>query len=51
MALGFSPLMLSKSKGGEIMYDFEIITMVTMIASLVLQVAQLWLCYKDKNKL
>ena len=37
MALGFSPLMLYKSKGGEIMTDFEIISVVIMIASLVLK--------------
>ena len=37
MALGFSPLMLNKSEGGEIMTDFEIISMVVMIASLVLK--------------
>ena len=36
MALGFSPLTLNKSKGGEIMSDFEIISVVIMIASLVL---------------
>ena len=36
MALGFSPLTLNKSKGGEIMSDFEIILLVIMIASLVL---------------
>ena len=33
MALGFSLLMLNKSKGGEIMSDFEIIYLVIMIAS------------------
>ena len=37
MALGFSPLTLYKSKGGEIMTDFEIISVVIMIASLVLK--------------
>ena len=36
MALGFSPLTLNKSKGGEIMSDYEIIHLVIMIASLVL---------------
>ena len=36
MALGFSPLMLNRSEGGEIMSDFEIIYLVIMIASLVL---------------
>ena len=40
MALGFSPLMLNKSKGGEIMSDFEIISVVVMIASLVLKAIQ-----------
>ena len=37
MALGFSPLTLYKSKGGEIMTDFEIISVVIMIASLVIK--------------
>ena len=37
MALGFSPLMLNKSEGGEIMTDFEIISVVVMIAFLVLK--------------
>ncbi len=37
MALGFSPLTLNKSKGGEIMSDFEIISAVVMIISLVLK--------------
>ena len=37
MALGFSPLTLNKSEGGEIMTDFEIISVVIMIASLVLK--------------
>ena len=36
MALGFSPLTLNKSEGGEIMTDFEIISVVIMVASLVL---------------
>ena len=40
MALGFSPLTLNKSKGGEIMSDFEIISVVIMIASLVLKAIQ-----------
>ena len=35
MALGFSPLN-TKVEGGEIMSDFEIISVVIMIASLVL---------------
>ena len=37
MALGFSPLTLYKSEGGEIMTDFEIISVVSMVASLVLK--------------
>ena len=37
MALGFSPLTLHKSEGGEIMTDFEIISVVIMVASLVLK--------------
>ena len=36
MALGFSPLD-TKVEGGEIMTDFEIISVVVMIASLVLK--------------
>ena len=36
MALGFSPLN-TKVEGGEIMSDFEIISVVIMIASLVLK--------------
>ena len=40
MALGFSPLVLNKSEGGEIMTDFEIISVVIMVASLVLKAIQ-----------
>ena len=40
MALGFSPLTLNKSVGGEIMTDFEIISVVIMVASLVLKAIQ-----------
>ena len=40
MALGFSPLTLNKSEGGEIMTDFEIISVVIMVASLVLKAIQ-----------
>ena len=40
MALGFSPLTLNKSEGGEIMTDFEIISVVIMVASLVLKEIQ-----------
>ena len=36
MALGFSPLN-TKVEGGEIMSDFEIISVVIMVASLVLK--------------
>ena len=39
MALGFSPLD-TKVEGGEIMTDFEIISVVVMIASLVLKAIQ-----------
>ena len=35
MALGFSPLN-TKVEGGEIMSDFEIVSVVIMVASLVL---------------
>ena len=41
MALGFSPLTLYTGKGGEIMTDFEIFSMVAMIFSLVLRAFQL----------
>ena len=50
MALGFSPLMLNKGKGGEIMSDFEIISVVIMIASLVLQAIKLGRDTKNKKK-
>ena len=40
MVLGFSPLTLNKSEGGEIMTDFEIISVVIMVASLVLKAIQ-----------
>ena len=50
MALGFSPLMLNKSKGGEIMSDFEILYLVIMIASLVLQAIQFSRSSKSKKK-
>ena len=50
MALGFSPLMLNKSKGGEIMSDFEIISVVVMIASLVLKAIQFGRNSHDKKK-
>ena len=50
MALGFSPLTLDKSKGGEIMSDFEIISVVVMIASLVLKAIQFGRNSHHKNK-
>ncbi len=50
MALGFSPLMLNKSKGSEIMSDFEIISVVVMIASLVLKAIQFRRNSNNKNK-
>ena len=49
MALGFSPLTLNKSKGGEIMSDFEIISVVIMIASLVLKAIQFGRSSKNKK--
>ena len=49
MALGFSPLTLNKSKGGEIMSDFEIISVVIMIASLVLKAIQFGRGSKNKK--
>ena len=50
MALGFSPLMLYKSKGGEIMSDFEIISVVVMIASLVLKAIQFGRNSRNRKK-
>ena len=50
MALGFSPLMLNKSKGGEIMSDFEIVSVVIMIASLVLNAIRLGRETKNTKK-
>mgnify|MGYP004589871575 FL=1 len=50
MALGFSPLMLNRSKGGEIMSDFEILYLVIMITSLVLQAIQFGRSSKSKKK-
>ena len=50
MALGFSPLTLNKSKGGEIMSDFEIISVVIMIASLVLKAIQFGRNFHNRKK-
>ena len=50
MALGFSPLTLNKSRGGEIMTDFEILYLVIMIASLVLNAIQLGRNSNNKKK-
>lgn len=50
MALGFSPLMHNKSKGGEIMSDFEIISVVIMIASLVLKAIQFGRNFHNRKK-
>ena len=49
MALGFSPLN-TKVRGGEIMSDFEIISVVIMIASLVLKAIKFGRDMKDKKK-
>ena len=49
MALGFSPLN-TKVEGGEIMSDFEIISVVIMIASLVLKAIKFGRDMKDKKK-
>ena len=49
MALGFSPLN-TKVEGGEIMSDFEILYLVMMIASLVLQAVQLGRSSKNKKR-
>ena len=48
MALGFSPLN-TKVEGGEIMSDFEIISVVIMIASLVLKTIKFGRDMKDKK--
>ena len=48
MALGFSPLN-TKVEGGEIMSDFEIISVVIMIASLVLKAIQFGRNSNDKK--
>ena len=50
MALGFSPLMRNKSRGGEIMTDFEILYLVIMIASLVLKAIQFGCRGKNRKK-
>ena len=49
MALGFSPLN-TKVEGGEIMSDFEIISVVIMIASLVLKAIQFGRNSNNKKK-
>ena len=50
MALGFSPLMRNKSRGGEIMTDFEMLYLVIMIASLVLKAIQFGRNSNNKKK-
>ena len=50
MALGFSPLTLNKSRGGEIMTDFEIISVVIMTISLVLKAIKFGRDDNDKKK-
>ena len=50
MALGFSLLMRNKSRGGEIMTDFEILYLVIMIASLVLKAIQFGRNSSNKKK-
>ena len=47
MALGFSPLN-TKVEGGEIMSDFEIISVVILIVSLVLKAIKF--CRDDNDK-
>ena len=49
MALGFSPLN-TKVEGGEIMSDFEIVSVVIMIASLVLKAIKFGRDMNDKKK-
>ena len=49
MALGFSPLN-TKVEEGEIMSDFEIISVVIMIASLVLKAIKFGRDTKNKKK-
>ena len=49
MALGFSPLN-TKVEGGEIMSDFEIISVVILIVSLVLKAIKFGRDDNDKMK-
>ena len=49
MALGFSPLN-TKVEGGEIMSDFEIISVVILIVSLVLKAIKFGRDDNDKKK-
>ena len=49
MALGFSPLN-TKVEGGEIMSDFEIVSVVIMVASLVLKAIKFGRDMNDKKK-
>jgi len=49
MALGFSPLN-TKVEGGEIMSDFEIISVVIMVISLVLKAIKFGRDDNDKKK-
>ena len=49
MALGSSPLN-TKVEGGEIMTDFEIISVVIMVASLVLKAIKFGRDDNDKKK-
>ena len=49
MALGFSPLN-TKVERGEIMTDFEIISVVIMVASLVLKAIKFGRDDNDKKK-
>ena len=49
MALGFSPLN-TKVEGGEIMSDYEILSLVIMILSLVLKAIQFGRDSKNKKK-
>ena len=50
MALGFSPLMLTRAKGGDTMSDFEIIHLVILVATLVLAAVDFGRNSNNRNK-
>ena len=50
MALGFAPLKLYESKGGDVMSDFEMLSLFCMILSLVLVAIELGRNIGNQNK-